>query len=50
MCPPGLLDAAAGRDLGTIEPTGVVEGDEAYIELPAHLVDLHRTVAARMRQ
>lgn len=48
LTPAEVLEAAEGRDVTTIEPTGVVQGEEAYVELPAHLVALHEKVSARM--
>ncbi|HEX6249310.1 MAG TPA: NUDIX hydrolase [Nocardioidaceae bacterium] len=47
--PRDALAAAAGRDLQCIEPTGSVEGDQAYIALPEHLAELAAHVAGRMR-
>jgi len=47
--PGHALEAAAGRDLTTVEPAGIVEGDEAYLRLPDHLVELGEKVAGRLR-
>jgi 8-oxo-dGTP pyrophosphatase MutT (NUDIX family) len=47
--PHAAFEAAAGRDLGTVEPTGVIEGDAAYIELPDRLVELAGEVSGRLR-
>jgi 8-oxo-dGTP pyrophosphatase MutT (NUDIX family) len=43
------FEAAAGRDLGTVEPTGVIEGEAAYVKLPDHLVELAWEVSERLR-
>ena len=42
--------AAADRDLACVEPVAKVEGDTAYLELPAHLVELSDRVAELMRR
>jgi len=47
--PRHALEAAASRDLSTVEPAGIVEGDEAFLELPAHLVELAEKVGGRLR-
>jgi 8-oxo-dGTP pyrophosphatase MutT (NUDIX family) len=47
--PHAAFEAAAGRDLGTVEPTGVIEGDTAYMELPDRLVELAGEVSGRLR-
>jgi hypothetical protein len=38
--PDEVLAAAEGRELGTVAPEGVVEGEEAFLALPAPLVAL----------
>lgn len=48
--PAEALEAAARRDLTCIEPTGRVEGESAYLELPGHLVELSDRVAERLRR
>jgi 8-oxo-dGTP pyrophosphatase MutT (NUDIX family) len=47
--PHAAFEAAADRDLRTVSPKGVVEGDEAYLEIPPHLVELGEKVAGRLR-
>jgi 8-oxo-dGTP pyrophosphatase MutT (NUDIX family) len=47
--PRDALAAAAGRDLTSIEPEAVVDGDGAYLSIPDHLIALGEDVAARMR-
>jgi 8-oxo-dGTP pyrophosphatase MutT (NUDIX family) len=44
------VTAAADRDLTCVEPVGKVEGDTAYLELPAHVAELSDRVAERMRR
>ncbi len=46
--PAAVLDAAGARDLTTVEPAGVVDGDAAFLELPAHLVELAEKVGGRL--
>ena len=46
--PGGVLEVAEGRDLTTVEPIGVIDGDDAYIELPAHLVALREKLGGRL--
>jgi len=46
--PRHALEAAAARDLTTVEPAGIVEGDEAFLRLPDHLVELADKVAGRL--
>ena len=46
--PAAVLDAATRRDLTTVEPAGIVEGDAAFLELPAHLVALAESVGGRL--
>ncbi|HSE09129.1 MAG TPA: NUDIX hydrolase [Nocardioidaceae bacterium] len=46
--PGHALAAADGRDLSTVEPAGIVEGDEAYLRLPDRLVELREKVAGRL--
>lgn len=46
--PHDVLEAAESRDLGTVEPTGVIDGDAAYIKLPDHLVELAGDVSGRL--
>lgn len=48
--PHDALTAASTRDLGCVEPTGAVDGQSAYLELPGHLVELAARVAERMRR
>jgi 8-oxo-dGTP pyrophosphatase MutT (NUDIX family) len=47
--PEDVLAAAAGRDLTPVEPEAVREGDGAYLVIPDRLVELGRTVGARLR-
>lgn len=47
--PRDAVAAAAGRDLSCVEPTGSVDGDRAYLELPGHLVELAEQVAGKLR-
>jgi 8-oxo-dGTP pyrophosphatase MutT (NUDIX family) len=47
--PCDVFAAAARRDLATIEPSGVIEGQAAYIKMPDHLVALAGEVAGRLR-
>jgi hypothetical protein len=47
--PDQAFETAAGRDLTTVEPSGVIEGDAAFIKLPEHLVELREKVAGRLR-
>ena len=47
--PRRVLEAAGGRDLGIVSPQGVVEGDEAFLRLPDHLVELGEKVSGRLR-
>lgn len=49
VTPAEALGAADARDVTTIEPSGVLEGEEAFVQLPAHMVALHDKVAAWMR-
>jgi 8-oxo-dGTP pyrophosphatase MutT (NUDIX family) len=44
-----VLAAAATRDTTPVEPVAVRDGDAAYLEIPARLVELGRTVQARLR-
>ncbi|HSE55306.1 MAG TPA: hypothetical protein VLB03_06205, partial [Nocardioidaceae bacterium] len=46
--PGHAFEAAADRDLTTVEPAGIVEGDQAYLRLPDHLVELADKVAGRL--
>jgi 8-oxo-dGTP pyrophosphatase MutT (NUDIX family) len=46
--PAAVLDEATRRDLTTVEPAGIVEGDAAFLELPAHLVALAESVGGRL--
>jgi 8-oxo-dGTP pyrophosphatase MutT (NUDIX family) len=46
--PHDAFEAAESRDLGTVEPTGVVDGDTAYIRLPDHLIELADKVSGRL--
>jgi 8-oxo-dGTP pyrophosphatase MutT (NUDIX family) len=48
--PADALTAAEGRDLTCVEPRGRLEGQDAYLELPTHLVELSDRVATRMRR
>jgi 8-oxo-dGTP pyrophosphatase MutT (NUDIX family) len=48
--PAEVLAAAPDRDLVSVEPRAVVDGDGAYLSIPERLVQLGRDVAARMRQ
>ena len=43
------LEAAAARDLTTVQPQAVVEGERVYLQLPGRLVELAERVAGRMR-
>lgn len=47
--PREAIAAAAERDLACVEPTGSVDGDRAYLELPGHLVELADQVAGKLR-
>lgn len=47
--PAEALAAATDRDLATIEPVGVIEGDEAYVDIPQRLVALGEDVSRRLR-
>jgi hypothetical protein len=47
--PRDVFATAARRDLATIEPSGVIEGEAAYIKMPDHLVALAGEVAGRLR-
>jgi 8-oxo-dGTP pyrophosphatase MutT (NUDIX family) len=47
--PRDVFEAAESRDLGTVEPTGVIDGDAAYIKLPDRLVELAGEVSGRLR-
>lgn len=47
--PREAIAAAAQRDLTCVEPTGSVDGDRAYLELPGHLVELAEQVAGKLR-
>jgi 8-oxo-dGTP pyrophosphatase MutT (NUDIX family) len=47
---PGQVFAAAeGRELGTVQPSAVLEDDRAFLTLPGHLVELGEKVAGRLR-
>ncbi len=43
-----MLAAAGGRDLTSVEPEAVVDGDGAYLSIPDHLVRLAEDVGARL--
>ena len=47
--PHDVLEAAAERDLSTVEPAGIVEGGAAYRKLPDRLAELGSRVAGRLR-
>jgi 8-oxo-dGTP pyrophosphatase MutT (NUDIX family) len=47
--PAEALAAAEGRDLGTVEPTGRIKDDAAFIELPPRFGELGERVAARLQ-
>jgi 8-oxo-dGTP pyrophosphatase MutT (NUDIX family) len=47
--PAEALRAADDRDLTTIEPTGVIDGDEAYVDIPQRLVALGEDISRRLK-
>ncbi len=47
--PAEALAGAQGRDLTSVEPQAVVDGDGAYLSLPERLVRLGEEIAGRMR-
>ncbi len=47
--PAEVLGAADGRDLTTVHPVARLEGEQLHLDLPAHLTDLSRHVADRLR-
>jgi 8-oxo-dGTP pyrophosphatase MutT (NUDIX family) len=47
--PHAAFEAAGSRDLATVSPQGVVEGEAAYLRIPDHLAELAQKVAGRLR-
>ena len=43
------FETAARRDLATVQPSGVIQDDAAFIKLPDHLVELREQVVGRLR-
>lgn len=47
--PTEVLAAADRRDLSTVHPVARLEGEQLHLDIPAHLTDLSRQVAKRLR-
>jgi hypothetical protein len=47
--PADALAAAAGRTQETVQPRAVIDGDDAFLEIPQRLVDLGGDVGRRLR-
>ena len=47
--PHHAFETAARRDLTTVQPSGVIQDDAAFIKLPDHLVELREQVVGRLR-
>lgn len=48
LTPSEAFSAAADQDLGTVEPSAVLDGEQAFMWLPERHVRLHEHVTARM--